>query len=168
MTKHRLLPERTRAPRRKEIPTLIAMVGILVLSACSGATADSNPSATVQQTDCPSVRAAMGDYSVALVQLAQALEGQDPLVAVASADAMSFAAEQVLDGLPGAPDAAAQFVTASQNAATLVKQGLADEVPYADIIGQLTEAFADEAFTVGGDALERYVESVCPEGTLNP
>ena len=107
----------------------------------------------------------MSDYSIALVQVAKALEAQDPLVAVASADAMSFAATEVLDALPGAPAAAADFVLASQAAATLVKQDIADEVPFPDIITDLTQAFSAEAFSVGGDALDDYANEVCPESS---
>lgn len=110
----------------------------------------------------------MADYSTALVQMAQALESQDPLVVVSSADAMSFAATQILTYLPGAPAPAADFVAASNDVTTLVKEDLANEVAYADIIDQLTTAFGTDAFTVGGDAITEYADQMCPEPTDAP
>lgn len=153
-----------------------ALVLAVPLSACtsnSDATSGATATSTVEGSasgatsdgavDCFAARGAMTDYSTSLVELAKALENEDVLLAVASADAMSFWAMRALEELPGAPAEAADFVTASQDVATLVKQDLSDEVPFPDIITQVTQAFAADAFTVGGDALDAYANEVCPE-----
>jgi len=107
----------------------------------------------------------MADYSTALVELAKGLEAENALLTVAAADSMSFWATRALEELPGAPAEAADFVAASQDVATLVKQDLSDEVPFPEIIRDVTQAFAADAFTVGGDALDGYADQVCPESS---
>lgn len=162
-------------------PLLVGLAVLVLaapLSACTSSP-DAAPDATATSTvsgsagtdtadgvlDCFAARGAMADYSTALVELAKGLEAENALLTVAAADSMSFWATRALEELPGAPAEAADFVAASQDVATLVKQDLSDEVPFPEIIRDVTQAFAADAFTVGGDALDDYADQVCPESS---
>jgi len=152
----------------------IAISSILMaiaVTGCGGSEA-SDPSSAREQSppalDCALARSAMGDYSVALTSLAQALDADDRMASIAAANALTYSASEVVSALPGAPESAQEFARASDDVAVLIKQAMADQVPFATVINQVTTAFAGEGFTIGGDALDDYADQVCPEPDATP
>jgi hypothetical protein len=118
--------------------------------------------------DCTAAQAAMEDYSVALGDLATSLEVGDAMSAVAGADAMSYALDQLEASLPGIPPAGQDFLTASRDVVLRVKQSAADSPQMPGLLGELTAAFADPAFAECGAAIDGYVAQVCPSESATP
>lgn len=149
------------------------MIGILVaatlgIAGCSqGSTeqAASPSSAPAPTLDCPGARTAMDDYSTALSDLATSIEAGDAMSAVAAADAMSYALDQLEASLPDLPASGDSFLSASRAVALTVKESAAQSPEMTGLLGQLTEAFADPAFADGGEAIDVYVDDVCPEAS---
>lgn len=110
----------------------------------------------------------MGDYSIALTDLATSLEAGDAMSAVAAADAMSYALDQLEQALPGIPAGGDAFLGASRAVALKVKQSAADSADMAGLVGELTQAFSDPAFAEGGDAIDAYADEICPESSSEP
>ena len=132
---------------------------LLTMTGCSSPAAAPEPSAT---TDCGLARVAMDDYSTALTDLATSLEAGDAMSAVAAADAMSYALDQLETALPELPATGEAFLGASRSVALQVKQAAADSPDMPGLVGELTQAFADPAFAEGGDAIDAYVDQECP------
>lgn len=132
------------------------------MTGCSSPAAAPEPSAT---TDCGLARVAMDDYSTALTDLATSLEAGDAMSAVAAADGMSYALDQLETALPELPATGDAFLGASRQVALQVKQAVADSPDMPGLVGELTQAFADPAFAEGGDAIDAYVDGVCPQPT---
>lgn len=105
----------------------------------------------------------MDDYSVALSDLATSLEAGDAMSAVAAADAMSYALDQLEGALPGIPAPGQGFLEASRAVALKVKQSAADSPEMSGLLGELTADFSDPAFAQGGDAIDAYADQACPE-----
>lgn len=105
----------------------------------------------------------MEDYGTALVDMATGLEAQDPMSAVAGADALMYAVDQLLAAVPDAPEPAQVFGLKSKEVATQIKAGLADGKEISVIVEEASTAFGDAAFEVGGDAIDDYVDEACPE-----
>jgi hypothetical protein len=105
----------------------------------------------------------MEDYSVALVDLAMSLEAGDAMSAVAAADALSYAMDQLEQSLPGMPTEGKTFIEASRGIARDVKQSVADSPQMSGLLEQLTESFGKPAFVVGGDAIDDFSDEQCPE-----
>ena len=129
------------------------------MSGCSASPGDATVSSSV---DCALAQTARDDYSVALADLATSLEAGDAMSAVAAADAMSYALDQLESSLPGIPDAGQDFLSASRAVAVQVKQSAADSPPLAGLLAELTSAFADPVFAEGGAAIDEYADGVCP------
>ena len=142
------------------------IVAGLVLSACSQSSdgaSSSSPAAPV--LDCAAAQLAMDDYSVALSDLATSLEAGDAMSAVAAADAMSYALDQLEAALPDIPPAGEAFLSASRGVALQVKQSAADSPEMTGLLGELTAVFGDPAFAEGGSAIDEYVVQVCPQAS---
>lgn len=138
----------------------MATVLVLALAAC-GASPDAVP-ASSSGPDCALARTAMDDYSVALEDLATSMEAGDAMSAVAAADGMSYALDQLEQALPGMPAEGATFVAASRAVAVKVKQAAADSPAMPGLLADLTSDFADPAFEQGGAAIDAYVDQACP------
>jgi len=136
-----------------------ALLGI-VLAACTS-TPDAAP-ASSSGPDCTLARTAMDDYSVALQDLATSMEAGDAMSAIAAADGMSYALDQLQEALPGMPAEGATFVAASRAVAVKVKQAAADSPAMSGLLADLTSDFADPAFEQGGAAIDAYVDQACP------
>ena len=138
------------------------MGAALVLSACGqagGADADATSAPTL---DCTLARTAMDDYSIALTDLATSLEAGDPMSAVAAADAISYALDQLESALPSIPAEGQAFLAGSREVALSVKQSVAESPQMTGLLGELTSAFADPAFAAGGEAIDGYVNQQGP------
>lgn len=85
--------------------------------------------------------------------------------AIGAADTMSFALDQLESALPGMPAAGDSFLDASRAVAVQVKQAAAESPAMDGLIGELAQSFADPAFAGGGDAIDAYVDEVCPEAS---
>jgi hypothetical protein len=144
------------------------------LAACSQAP-EAAPSSS--GPDCTLARTAMDDYGVALTDLATSLAAGDPMSAVAAADGMSYALDQLEQALPAIPADGQAFLTASRAVALQVKQAAADSSETPDgggiagpsgmtgLIDELTATFAEPAFAEGGAAIDAYADQLCPEAT---
>ena len=142
------------------------IVAVLLLAGCSqssGGASSSSPAAPV--LDCAAAQLAMDDYSVALTDLATSLEASDAMSAVAAADAMSYSLDQLEAALPDIPEAGEPFLAASRSVALKVKQSAADSPEMTGLLGELTAVFGDPAFAQGGEAIDAYVDQVCPQAS---
>ncbi len=141
------------------------MLASIALVGCSQSSGEASPSPAI---DCALAQTAMDDYSVALSDLATSLEAGDSMSAVAAADAMSYALDQLETSLPGIPEAGQGFLSASRAVALKVKQSAADSPQMTGLLGELTGAFADPAFADGGAAIDEYADRVCPKASSSP
>ena len=107
----------------------------------------------------------MQDYSTSLTNLASSLQAGDAMSAVAAADGMSYALDQLQRALPGMPAAGDDFLDASRAVALQVKQSVADSPAMDGLVAELTQSFADPAFANGGDAIDDYTDEVCPQAS---
>ena len=150
----------------------IAAVGVTAMIGLAGCSSSSSPDSSADQgeaaVDCTAAQAAMDDYSVALGDLATSLEAGDSMSAIAAADAMSYALDQLESSLPGIPAAGQEFLTSSRSVVLRVKQSAADSPQMPGLLGELTAAFADPAFAEGGAAIDGYVAQVCPSESPSP
>ncbi len=132
-------------------------------SVASSATQSASPSEPSGDDDCKAALRATLEYSVALGEMARALELDDPMVAVGAADAMSAAVANLREALPSAPAEAVDFLTAIEGSATLVKQGIADGKASPAIIAELSTYFGDPSYDTGSAALEAYFKQSCAD-----
>lgn len=140
------------------------MVAILGIAGCSQGTSEQAASSSAAPAlDCTGARTAMDDYSTALGNLATSIEAGDAMSAVAAADAMSYALDQLEASLPELPASGDAFLGASRAVALQVKESAAQSPEMSGLLGQLTSAFADPAFADGGEAIDTYVAQECPE-----
>lgn len=139
----------------------------MVLAGCSSS-AEPTAASSNSGPDCATTRAAMEGYSVALAELATSLEAGDAMSAVAAADAISYALEELEVALPGIPPEGRAFLAGSREVAVTVKQSAAQSPQMTGLIDQLTSAFADPAFAEGGQAIDAYADLVCPEASPTP
>jgi hypothetical protein len=137
----------------------------LAISGCSAPDAAPDASPGI---DCASAATAMDDYSTSLADLATSLEAGDSMSAVAAADGMSYALDQLETALPAMPEAGDAFLDASRGVALQVKQSVADSPSMTGLLAQLTQSFSDPAFAQGGDAIDTYVAQECPQATEDP
>ncbi|MEK9663799.1 MAG: hypothetical protein VW082_04180, partial [Candidatus Nanopelagicales bacterium] len=127
------------------------------------ATHTASPTEPSGDDDCKAALRATLEYSVALGEMARALELDDPMVAVGAADAMSAAVANLREALPSAPAEAVDFLTAIEGSATLVKQGIADGKASPAIIAELAALFGDPSYDAGSAALEAYFKQSCAD-----
>jgi len=146
---------------------VVTAVVAVALAGCSTPVESTSVSAA-PTVDCTLARTAMDDYSVALTDLATSLEAGDSMSAVAAADAMSYALDQLEGALPGIPAPGRGFLDASRAVALKVKQSAADSPAMSGLLGELTRSFEDPAFAEGGEAIDAYADEVCPEPSVSP
>lgn len=147
-----------------------AAIGILLaatlgIAGCSQGSTEQAASSGAPVLDCALAQTAMDDYSIALRDLATSIEAGDAMSAVAAADAMSYALDQLEASLPEMPASGDAFLDASRAVALQVKESAAQSPEMTGLLGELTTAFADPAFADGGEAIDTYVSEVCPEAS---
>jgi hypothetical protein len=147
----------------------MAAVGVgalIALAGCGQSGGDAaSSSASTPVLDCAAAQLAMDDYSVALTDLATSIEAGDAMSAVAAADAISYSLDQLEASLPELPQAGEPFLTASRGVALKVKELAAQSPEMTGLLGELTSAFGDPAFAQGGEAIDAYVDQVCPQAS---
>lgn len=151
----------------------MAALSLLALAGCSssggsGATEGATSPSNAPTVDCALAQTAMDDYSVALTDLATSLEAGDAMSAIAAADAMSYALDQLESALPDVPAAGQGFLAASRAVALRVKQSAADSPQMPGLLAELTSSFSDPAFAEGGVAIDEYAGQVCPSASPAP
>lgn len=144
---------------------LVVAAAVLSLSACAASDASPTPSSATPQVvtvDCGLAITAMSDYGTAVMDLATSVQANDSMSAVAAADAMGYAIDQLAPVINAAGVAAQGFATRAQAVAVLVKSAAAAGTPMQEALPAITEAFNDPAFDAGGEALQAYVDRGCP------
>lgn len=144
---------------------LVALLSLIPATGCTSTQQSTDASTPTPSVDCTLARTAMDDYSIALTDLATSLEAGDAMSAVAAADAMSYALDQLETALPGIPPGGDAFLEASRAVALKVKTSAAASSEMTGLVGELTQSFADPAFAEGGDTIDAYADEVCPEAS---
>ncbi len=142
-----------------------AAIGAASLIAVTGLTACSSgdDGAASGNVDCAAANEAILNYSTALAEFVQGLTEENPDMARAGADAFLTAATQIPRALPGVPAAAESFVTVSEDASRLINNALNDGVSGEEILDELNVLFNSEEFSTGGDAVDDYFRTQCPD-----
>ena len=152
---------------RSTLINAISLAGVaLGMTACSGADAASTgPTSSagpqVVTVDCSLALTAMGDYGTAVVDLAKSVQANDSMSAVAAADAMVYAIDQLTPVINAAGTSAQEFAARARSVAFFVKSAAADGTTMQEALPEITEAFNDPAFDDGGEALQDYVDRGC-------
>ena len=145
----------------------------VLLTACSGggtsdpSTVPASPSASAS-VDCALARTAIDDYRTAVADLATSVQANDSMSSVAAADAMLYALDQLMPVVQAAGDSGLAFASQAWAAASLVKTTAANGTPLEQTIPRLTEAFQDQGYRSGADAVEAYVADGCPTASPAP
>ncbi|MFM7598760.1 MAG: hypothetical protein ACKO70_10400 [Actinomycetota bacterium] len=148
---------------------LIAALAVvsMAVSACgsspdtSATTPEASPSASAA-VDCAITLNAMGDYGTAVLDLAASVQANDSMSAIAAADAMLYAIDQLMPAIQAVGEPAEEFAAHAWAVAALVKSSAANGTSMQEALPKITEAFKDPAFDTGGDALQGYVDTRCP------
>ena len=146
---------------------VVVIAVVLGAAGCSGADATpasptTSAASPVVTLECGLVLTAMGDYGTAVVDLARSVQANDAMSAVAAADGMLYAIDQLAPVINAAGVAAQGFGTRAQAVAVLVKTAAAEGTSMQEALPAITEAFNDPAFDSGGQALQDYVDRGCP------
>ena len=139
----------------------------LLLTACSGgSTAPSSssapaPSSSSASGDCAAARTAISDYTTAVQDLAVSVQANDSMSAVAAADGMLYALDQLMPAVKAVGDPGAAFAAQAWAVASLVKTSAANGSPVEQDLPRITEAFKADDYRTGAQAIESYVAGGC-------
>lgn len=147
---------------------VIAGLLTLLVSGCSsgGAAAPSTSAAPTTSSasvagDCDLARTAISDYSTAVGDLAVSVKTNDSMSAVAAADGMLYALDQLMPAVKAVGDPGAAFAAQAWAVASLVKTSAANGSPVEGNLPRITEAFKAEDYRAGAAAIESYVAGGC-------
>ena len=140
----------------------------LTLTACSGggsAVSSSSsapaPSSASASGDCAAASTAISDYKTAVQDLAVSVQANDSMSAIAAADGMLYALDQLMPTVKAVGDPGAAFAAQAWAVASLVKTSAANGSPVKQDLPRIAEAFKGNDYRAGAEAIESYVAGGC-------
>lgn len=110
----------------------------------------------------------MHDFTTAFASFAQAMKSGDPASVLASADALSYSADQLLAALPEVSSSSSYFIDQNEQIARMAKSAIAANVDLKEVIGQISSILASSRYVAGSKDIAAAVDRACGPESPGP